>query len=171
MASVDPLTGMPFNYAQALQKNFLFYEAQRSGDVDEASKRIDWRGDSGLRDGADGVYFGGQTAANLQSGLTLDLTGGYHDAGDHSKFGLPLASTLATLSWGGVEFADGYTLSGQTDELLDAVRWGTDYLLKAHAVDAAGNTRFFVAQVGNVGADHSQWSAPESQRIARPAMA
>jgi endoglucanase len=171
MASVDPLTGMPFNYAKALQKNFLFYEAQRSGDVDEASKRIDWRGDSGPRDGADGVYFGGQTAANLQSGLTLDLTGGYHDAGDHSKFGLPLASTLATLSWGGIEFADGYALSGQTDELLDAVRWGTDYLLKAHAVDGAGNTRFFVAQVGNVSADHSQWSSPESQRIARPAMA
>jgi endoglucanase len=171
MATVDPFTGMTFNYAKALQKNFLFYEAQRSGDVDETRKRIDWRGDSGLRDGADGVYFGGQSTANLQSGLTLDLTGGYHDAGDHSKFGLPLASTLATLSWGGIEFSDGYALSGQTDELLDAVRWGTDYLLKAHAVDAAGKTRFFVAQVGNVSADHSQWSSPESQRIARPAMA
>jgi endoglucanase len=39
MATVDPLTGMTFNYAQALQKNFLFYEAQRSGDLDETSKR------------------------------------------------------------------------------------------------------------------------------------
>lgn len=171
MASVDPLTGVRFNYAEALQKSFLFYEAQRSGDLDEASKRIDWRGDSALRDGADGVYFGGQSAANLQSGLKLNLTGGYHDAGDHAKFGLPLASTLATLAWGGIEFADGYAASGQTDELLDAVRWGTDYLLKAQCVDAAGNTLFFVAQVGDAGADHSQWSAPESQTIARPALA
>lgn len=171
MASVDPLTGGGFNYAEALQKSFLFYEAQRSGDLDEARKRIDWRGDSGLRDGADGVYFGGRTAANLQSGLTLDLSGGYHDAGDHVKFGLPLASTLATLAWGGIEFSDGYAVTGQSDELLEAVRWGTDYLLKAHGVDAAGTTLYFVAQVGDGGADHALWSSPESQTIARPALA
>ena len=171
MASVDPLTGGGFNYAEALQKSFLFYEAQRSGDLDEARKRIDWRGDSGLRDGADGVYFGGRTAANLQSCLTLDLSGGYHDAGDHVKFGLPLASTLATLAWGGIEFSDGYAVTGQSDELLEAVRWGTDYLLKAHGVDAAGTTLYFVAQVGDGGADHALWSSPESQTIARPALA
>lgn len=168
MASVDPLTGVGFNYAEALQKSFLFYAAQRSGDLDEARKRIDWRGDAGLRDGADGVYFGGRSAANLKSGLTLDLRGVYHDAGDHVKFGLPLASTLA---WSGIEFSDGYAVTGQTDELLEAVRWGTDYLLKAHGVDAAGTTLYFVAEVGDAGADHALWSSPESQTIARPALA
>jgi endoglucanase len=159
------------NYGEALQKSFLFYEANRSGNLDEATKRIDWRGDSGLSDGRDGIYFGGQSSGNLQSGLSLDLTGGYHDAGDHGKFGLPLASTLTTLAWGGVEFTDGYQNSGQMDELLSAVRWGTDYLLKAHVTNSQGETLFFVAQVGNAGADHSLWSAPESQTIARPAMA
>jgi endoglucanase len=158
-------------YGEALRQSFLFYEAQRSGDLDEATKRVSWRGDSGLRDGRDGVYFGGRTSANLQAGLSLDLTGGYHDAGDHGKFGLPLATTLSTLAWGGVAFERGYTATGQRDELLDAVKWGTDYLLKAHGTDATGATRFFVAQVGNVAADHALWSAPESQTIARPAMA
>ncbi len=159
------------NYGEALQKSFLFYEAQRSGVLDAASNRIEWRGSSGLRDGADGVYFGGQSPANLQPGLSLDLRGGYHDAGDHGKFGLPLASTLTTLAWGGLEFSDGYRLSGQADELLAAVQWGTDYLLKAQGVDASGRTTFFVAQVGNVEADHALWSAPEGQTIARPALA
>jgi endoglucanase len=70
-----------------------------------------------------------------------------------------------------VAFERGYTATGQRDELLDAVKWGTDYLLKAHGTDATGATRFFVAQVGNVAADHALWSAPESQTIARPAMA
>ena len=112
--------------------SLLFYEANRSGDLDEAINRIPWRGDSGLDDGNDGIYFGDASASNLQAGLRLDLTGGYHDAGDHVKFGLPLASTLSSLAWGGLAFSEGYAIAGQTDELLDTVRWGTDYLLKAH---------------------------------------
>ncbi len=83
--------------------------------------------------------------------MSLDLTGGYHDAGDHGKFGLPLASTLSTLSWGGIQFEESYAATGQLDDLLEAVRWGTDYLLKAHGRDAAGNTTYLVAQVGGRG--------------------
>ena len=160
-----------FAYGDAIEKSLMFYEANRSGDLDESTNRIDWRGDSGLSDGYDGVYFGDRTSENLQDGLALDLTGGYHDAGDHGKFGLPLASTLTTLSWGGIEYGDGYTQAGQYDDLLNTIRWGTDYLLKAHVTNDAGDTDFFVVQVGDVSADHALWSAPEGQTIARPAMA
>lgn len=159
------------NYAEALQKSLLFYEAQRSGNLDEASNRIDWRGDSGLHDGLDGVYFGNNTSANLQAGLKLDLTGGYHDAGDYGKFGLPLASSLTNLAWGGLQFANGYGASGQTDALLATVKWGTDYLLKCNVLDASGNTSFFVAQVGDADADHALWQPAETETILRPAMA
>ena len=158
-------------YGNALKLSLLFYDAQRSGNLDEASNRISWRGDSGLRDGLDGVYFGGESPQNLQAGLQLDLTGGYHDAGDHVKFGLPLASTLSTLAWGGIQFQEGYQAAGQLDQLLSTVRWGTDYLLKAHGTDTTGNTTYLVVQVGNAAADHSLWSAPETQTIPRPAMA
>ncbi len=158
-------------YGAALELSLLFYEANRSGDLNEATNRVSWRGDSGLRDGRDGVYFGDVAAENLQNGLSLDLSGGYHDAGDHVKFGLPLASTLSTLAWGGLSFRKGYVAAGQLEELLDTVRWGTDYLLKAHGTNKRGRTSFFVAQVGDGEADHALWSAPEDQSIARPAMA
>ena len=165
-----PLSDEPA-YGEALELSLLFYEANRSGDLDESTNRVPWRGDSGLNDGRDGLYFGDATAANLQGDISLDLTGGYHDAGDHVKFGLPLASTLSTLAWGGISFQEGYDSAGQLDELLDAVRWGTDYLLKAHGTNKRGATTFFVAQVGDGDADHALWSAPEGQSIARPAMA
>lgn len=159
------------NYAEALQKSFLFYEAQRSGNLDESTNRIDWRGDSGLHDGLDGIYFGDKNPTNLQAGLKLDLTGGYHDAGDYGKFGLPLASSLTNLAWGGLEFYKGYASAGQTDELLAAIKWGTDYLLKCNVLDSSGKTAYFVAQVGDPDADHALWQPAESETILRPALA
>ncbi|WP_315373230.1 glycoside hydrolase family 9 protein, partial [Paenibacillus xylanexedens] len=48
------------NYAEALQKAIYFYEAQRSGPL-PASNRVEWRGNSGMQDGAD---------------VGVDLTGG-----------------------------------------------------------------------------------------------
>ncbi|WP_438982528.1 glycoside hydrolase family 9 protein, partial [Vulcanococcus sp.] len=170
-AANQPTTSGGADYGNALGLSLLFYDAQRSGNLDDASNRISWRSNSGLRDGLDGVYFGGESPQNLQAGLNLDLTGGYHDAGDHVKFGLPLASTLSTLAWGGIQFQEGYQAAGQLDQLLSTVRWGTDYLLKAHGSDADGSTTYFVAQVGNATDDHNLWSAPESQTIPRPAMA
>ena len=63
--------------------------------------------------------------------MQVDLTGGYHDAGDHVKFGLPLAFTLSVLSWNVVEFGTQLRTSRQLGNALNALRWGTDYLLKA----------------------------------------
>lgn len=39
-----------FNYADALSKSILYFEAQRSGPL-PSSNRVSWRGPSGLRDG------------------------------------------------------------------------------------------------------------------------
>jgi len=39
------------NYAEALEKSILFFEAQRSGKL-PADQRVTWRGDSGLSDGS-----------------------------------------------------------------------------------------------------------------------
>src|SRR5262245_56418800 len=64
--------GPAFNYGEALQKSLFFYEAQQSGVLPDWN-RVNWRGDSGLNDGAD---------------VGRDLTGGWYDAGDHVKFGL-----------------------------------------------------------------------------------
>lgn len=149
--SPSPSTGQ-FNYAEPLQTSFLFYEAQRSGRL-PSDNRIDWRGDSALNDGAD---------------VDLDLSGGYYDAGDHVKFGFPMAGAMTLLSWGVEEYRSAYANTGQLDEALDAIRWGTDYILKAHVTDEDG-TREFWGQVGDGNTDHAYWGAPEDMTMARPA--
>jgi len=145
-----PLPSVPraFNYAEALQKSLYFYDAQRSGPLPQ-NFRVPWRGDSALQDGGD---------------VGVDLTGGYYDAGDGVKFGLPMAGAMTLLAWGGIEFPAGYQKSGQWDCLLDAVRWGDDWLMKAHAAPDV-----FYGQVGRGDLDHAFWGPPEAMQMPRPA--
>ena len=136
-----------YNYAEALQKSIYFYETQRSGELPE-NNRVEWRGDSGLLDGAD---------------VGHDLTGGWYDAGDHVKFGFPMAYTATMLAWSVYEYKDGYTQSGQLEEILDNIRWATDYFMKAHT---APNELW--GQVGNGTADHNWWGPAEVMQMQRP---
>ena len=55
--------------------------------------------------------------------------GGYYDAGDNVKFGFPLAFSATMLAWSVLEF--GGMMKGELQHARDAVRWGSDYLLKA----------------------------------------
>ena len=43
-----------------------------------------------------------------------------------------MAYTITTLAWGGISFKDGYESAGQMGHLLEALKWGTDYFIKAH---------------------------------------
>src|SRR5438876_581317 len=94
-----------YNYAEALQKAIYFYEAQRSGAL-PARQRVEWRGNSGMTDGAD---------------VGKDLTGGWYDAGDHVKFGFPMAGSTTMLAWGAVEYRQAYANAGQLNALLDNI--------------------------------------------------
>lgn len=62
-------------WAAVLGNSLWFYDAQRSGELNEGSypNRVSWRNDSALDDGDD---------------YGVDLTGGYYDAGDVSGLGL-----------------------------------------------------------------------------------
>ena len=40
------------HYGEALTKTLLYFEAQRSGKL-PSNQRVNWRGDSALRDGSD----------------------------------------------------------------------------------------------------------------------
>merc|ERR550532_1101878 len=102
------------DYGEVLRLSLLFYEAQRSGPL-PANNRIPWRGDSSLGD----VGNNGE-----------NLTGGYHDAGDYVKFGYPMAGAMTILAYGGISYASAYEASGQMEYLKDAVKWGTDYMIK-----------------------------------------
>jgi hypothetical protein len=89
-----------FDYRKALHNSLLYFEAQRSGHL-PYNQRVRWRGHSGLADG-------------LQQGV--DLVGGYYDAGDNVKFGLPMAFTVTMLSWSAIEFEDEITAAAGTGE-------------------------------------------------------
>nr|GEY13454.1 endoglucanase 5 [Tanacetum cinerariifolium] len=105
-----------FDYGQAVDKSLLFFEAQRSGKLPN-NQRVKWRGDSGLHDGYQ---------------QKVNLVGGYYDAGDHVKFGLPMAYTVTMLSWGAIEYGLSMKDLNQMGHVLSAIKWGTDYFLKAH---------------------------------------
>ena len=51
------------------------------------------------------------------------------------KFNLPAAQALTTLAWGGISYEAGYKCAGEFENLLDAVKWGTDYFIKCHVSD------------------------------------
>ncbi|MFI6762252.1 glycoside hydrolase family 9 protein [Micromonospora sp. NPDC050417] len=137
-----------YNYAEALQKSLYFYEAQQSGALPDWN-RVPWRGDSALTDGAD---------------AGLDLTGGWYDAGDHVKFGFPMAFSATMLAWGAVEYRDGYAASGQLPYLLNNLRFVNDYFIKAHP-----SPNVLYGQIGKGDDDHKWWGPAEVLPMARPA--
>lgn len=104
-----------------------------------------WRKDSGLSDGSE---------------IHVDLVGGYYDAGDNVKFGFPMAFTTTMLSWSVIEF--GGMMKSELQNAKQAIRWATDYLLKA---TVHPNTIY--VQVGEGNSDHACWERPEDMDTPR----
>lgn len=84
-------------------------------------------------------------------------------AGDYVKFGFPMAFSITMLAWSGIQYGDAYENVGQMAYLKDAVKWGTDYFIKAHP-----SPNVFYGQVGNGGIDHAYWGRPEDMDVYRP---
>jgi endoglucanase len=136
-----------FNYVDAFAKSILFYEASWCG-PDANTNRVAWRGPCHTTDGAD---------------VGLDLTGGFHDAGDHVKFGLPQTYAASTLGWAFYEFKDTFVSSGQDGYMLNILKHFTDYFLKCFP-----NNNTFYYQCGDGADDHTYWGPPELQMNSRP---
>lgn len=87
--------------------------------------------------------------------------GGYYDAGDNIKFGFPMAFTVTMLSWSAIQFRDQLEAKNEISNALDAIKWGTDYLIKAHPQPCV-----LYGQVGD-NADHECWQRPEDMTTPR----
>ncbi|KAI4323865.1 hypothetical protein L6164_023440 [Bauhinia variegata] len=118
---------------------------QRSGKL-PPSQRLKWRNDSALHDGSD---------------IKMDMVGGYYDAGDNVKFHFPMAFTTTMLAWSVVEFGD--LMGPDLQHALEAIKWGTDYFLKA----TNGVPNIVVGQVGDPYSDHGCWERPEDMETLR----
>lgn len=62
----------------------------------------------------------------------MNLVGGYYDAGDNVKFGLPMAFTVTMMAWSVIEYGNQLQANGELGNSIDAIKWGTDYFIKAH---------------------------------------
>ncbi len=177
----------PFNYAEALQKSIYFYDAEKCG-PGITGGRLEWRGDCHVEDtqvplipkNKDSVgtnlsqAFIDRNRAVLDpdGNGTLDLHGGFHDAGDHVKFGLPQSYTISTLGWGFYEFRDSFKQINEEKHMIDILKWGNDYLLRSTFLDNNGEVVAFCYQVGEGNIDHNWWQPPElnqKEKVQRPA--
>lgn len=85
----------------------------------------------------------------------IDYSLGYSSAGKYMlkkpKFFKPLKSTIK------------FYFEGQLQIAQNMVKWGSDYLIKAHVAPSK-----LYGQVGDAYADHSYWGRPEDMTMARP---
>ncbi|XP_005099315.1 endoglucanase E-4 isoform X2 [Aplysia californica] len=129
------------NYGQALGLSIKFYEAQRSGPIND--NIVPWRGNSAMSD---------------------CTVGGWYDAGDHVKFGLPMAATTHILLWSLYRFKDGYVRANQLNQMYHMIKTPLNYFMSAWDEQHHRLT----AQVGDGGTDHNYWGRPEDMKMSRP---
>lgn len=145
------------NYAKALQYSLYLYDANMCGPQVGETSQLDWRDDCHTYDSNVSTPYG-----------TMDLSGGFHDAGDHVKFGLPGAYSATMLGWGYYEFKDAYTKTGQASHLQTITDYFCDYFKRCTVMNGS-SVQAFCYQVGDGDTDHAKWESPEKQTIARPA--
>ncbi len=140
-AAASPRSGDSYyNYGEAMQKAILFYKANRLGDLPD-DYILPYRDDAAMNDGKD---------------VGLDLTGGWADAGDGIKFTHPMSYAAGQLGWAVYEYRDAFEKSGQLDDILDEIKWATDFFIKAHP-----STDVLYYMCGYNDSDHSVWVSHE----------
>jgi hypothetical protein len=168
-----------YNLSMGLQQSLYFYDAEKSGPSRTLDKQpLEWRGDSDLSDlkvplkpikNWEGTNLSASFISANKAILdpdgdgTMDLSGGFHDAWDHVKFGLPQAYAAGTIGWGMVEFPDAFKATKSWDHAMEEMRWFTDYFLRSLFLDKSGNVVAFNYQVGDGSVDHAYWGPPELQ--------
>ncbi|RUP51631.1 Six-hairpin glycosidase-like protein [Jimgerdemannia flammicorona] len=144
---VAPTTAK-YDYAEVIHKSYLFYHSQRSGKL--PYQRLAWRGDSCFK--CTGSY--GE-----------DLSGGYYEAANTMKWGLPLGFIITQLAFNLWAFPDAYVAINEWNEGLEAVKWGTDYLINAHPQDYIFVGQLGTSAVGTTDVDFGYFGPPEEYEM------
>lgn len=172
---LQPMNPMPELYGEKENDGSANGEGQQDEDDKDKDKdppKGEGDGDGGLS-AAKGLYEGVNMSEEFieenrkwldpDGNGTLDLTGGWHDAGDHVKFGLPGSFSASTVGWGYYEFREDYIDMGLQKHVEDELRWINDYFMKATFLDDEDNVVGYCYQVGEGNNDHNYWCAPELQ--------
>ena len=103
------------NFAKLLQYSLYFYDANMCGTDVTGKSRLPWRGNchvydakvplQAIDDQLTGTNLPASYLTKYQDILDpdgdgfIDVSGGFHDAGDHVKFGVPETYAGTTVSW------------------------------------------------------------------------
>lgn len=160
-AATDTNLDVEYNYAKLLQESLYFYDANMCGYL-ENDCALSWRGNCHTYDQNGQVTIDGVT-------YTVDASGGFHDAGDHVKFGLPQGYAASMLGMSYYEFPSAFTETKQDEHLKTITNYFCDYFKRCTIYGQGSDAVVgFVYQVGEGNSDHDVWSAPETQTLARP---
>lgn len=179
-------SGLDYDFARALQYSIYFYDANMCGTEVEENNLYSWRGNCHTYDAEVPLK---PMPDNKSAGTNLsqefidkyrdildpdgdglvDVAGGFHDAGDHVKFGMPENYAASTVGWGYYEFRESYVKTGQQEHIETVLRYFNDYLMKCTFLDSDGNVIAHCYQVGDGDIDHAYWNSPEVDSMARPA--
>ena len=173
------------NWARLLQHSMYFYDANMCGTEVDENNLYTWRHDCHTYDSqVPLVPMTDNIGTNLSQDFIdkyntvldpdgdgyIDVSGGFHDAGDHVKFGMPENYSASTLGWGYYEFREAYAETGQDEHIETILRYFNDYLMKCTFRDDDGTVIAHCYQVGDGDIDHAYWNSPEVDTMARPAL-
>ena len=156
--TTDKNLDIEYNFAKLLQYSLYFYDANMCGEL-KGKCAVDWRGNCHTTDKR--VTYSG-------TGQTVDVSGGFHDAGDHDKFGLPQAYSASILGIGYYEYKEAYEKTGQVAHFKKILDYFCDYFVRCTVTDSSGKAIAFCYQVGD-GSDHTSWLSAEKETNNRPA--
>lgn len=138
-----PATSQYDNYAKALQYSLYFYDANMCGSQVGETSAYFWRDD--CHDDA-------------------TVNGGFHDAGDHTMFGLNQGFTSSALGWNYYEFKEAFDSLGQTEHYQTIMNYFCDFY--KDCIKTTNGTTQILVQKGEPGKDQPIWDKPEGKKIA-----
>lgn len=145
-------TDVEYNYAKLLQESLYLYDANMCGSDVSAKSEFSWRSNCHTED-----------AKTTYNGKTVDVSGGYHDAGDHAKFGLPQAYSATVLGLAHMEFAEAFADTATEAHYKRIMDRFVNYFERCTVLGSDGSVQAFCYQVGDGNVDHGYWGAPEKQ--------
>lgn len=162
------------NYAEALEISLYFYDANACG------KNIDggpltWRGDCHTYDekaslsNTEGLSASAKSVVDAANGGTgfADVSGGYHDAGDHVKFNITMGFNGSSLGWAYHSYPEAFKDTGTEGHLFYIMKNNAEYLMKTTYLDSSGKVAAICHTVGDGNVDHGIWTSPEIQTYER----
>ncbi len=160
------------NYLEALATSLYFFDSNACG-TGITDGPLTWRGDCHTYDAEASL----SDASNFNSAATsildpdgdgkVDVSGGFHDAGDHIKFSLTIGFGASSLAMSEYLFPGIYEKAGCRDHLEYELRRAADYFMKVTALDSSDKVLTMCSVVSDV-SDHSYWQSPEIQTYNRP---